>query len=403
MLEPRLRHLAALLVAAPLTLAGCVSGDHLPAGPGWYTEAAALADLDGDGRLDVLSATSVFTEVWLPGYLTARIQSSGPSLRFAEPVRTPTCLDPEGLALGDLDGDGRVDVAVACGASSGATSEVVLHLQSRTLPGSFGAAQPLSTGGARPTGVRLADLDGDGRLDLLVASATGTSLLLFLQAPAPAPAGTFGPAATVLLDVGAAPVAVTAADLTGSGRLDLVATTSDGRAVVLIHDTAPGTFLPGLSYPAGLYPVAVEAADLDGDGQLDLLLVDRSGALLVMTQRAGGGAFDPVVAHDLFDENSRALVATDLDGDGRLDVAVASAGPPGLPGSVAVFHQAPALAAPGTLLPPQLYTGYSGPLSVVAGDVDADGLIDLLIADGLASIRLRELDGRYLPPLWLRQ
>ena len=41
--EPRLHHLAALLVAAPLTLAGCVSGDH-PAGPGWYTEAAGLAD-----------------------------------------------------------------------------------------------------------------------------------------------------------------------------------------------------------------------------------------------------------------------------------------------------------------------------------------------------------------------
>ena len=86
----------------------------------------------------------------------------------------------------------------------------------------------------------------------------------------------------------------------------------------------------------------------------------------------------------------------DLDGDGRLDVAVASAGPPGLPGSVAVFFQAPAPAAPGTLLPPTLYTGYQGPLSMVAADVDGDTRPDLVIADGLASIRYQGPGGRFL-------
>jgi hypothetical protein len=398
--EPRLHRLAALLVAAPLALTACVSSESPPP-PGFYTEGAALADLDGDGLLDVLSVSSVFAETWLPGYLTARIQDGGASFHFAEPIRTATCLDPEAIALGDVDGDGRLDVAVACGASATNVYEVDVHLQLTTRPGSFGAPLPLSTGWARPTSVRLADLDGDGHPDLLIGVADGTQVLLYFLVPGPD--GHFASARSFGLEVGAAPVAVTAADLTGVGRLDLVVTTSDGRVVVLLHDTAPGTFKPGVSYPAGLYPVAVEVADLDGDGHPDLLMVDRSGALLVMTQRAGGGAFDPVVAHDLFDENSRALVVSDLDGDGRLDVAVASAGPPGLPGSVAIFYQAPAAAPPGTLLSPQRYTGYSGPLSVVAGDVDGDGLVDLVIADGLASIRFRELDGRYLPPLWLRQ
>jgi len=396
------RRLTALLAAAPLALSACVSGSEPPP-PGWNTEAVAVADFDGDGHLDVLCATTVFTEAWLPGYLTTRIQSGTSPGTFQTPVRTEACLDPESLAVGDLDGDGRPDVVVACGATASAAYEVDLHLQSAVTPGLFAAPTALPTGAARPTVVRLADLDGDGRLDVVAGTATGTGLLVFFQAPGPTAAGSFAPATPLLLDTGAAPVGVAAGDLTGAGRLDLVATTADGRAVVLIHGTAPGAFLPGVSYPAGLHPVAVEIADLDGDGHPDLLMADAQGTLLVMTQRAGGGAFDPVVAHDLFDSNTRALTVADLDGDGRLDVAVASAGPPGLPGSVAVFYQAPAPATPGTLLPPQLYTGYTGPLSIVAADVDGDGPTDLVIADGLASIRYQGLSGRFLPPIWLRQ
>jgi hypothetical protein len=390
----------AALAAALLPFAGCTHSDQPY--QGLTTEAVAVADLDLDGATDILSATSVFDETaFQPGYLTVRRQSALDPGTFAAPIRTTTCLDPEALALGDLDGDGRLDVAVACGATGGAGFEVALHLQDPGQPGRFGPSTLLSTGTAQPTAVRLVDLDGDGRLDLVVGARTGTGLLLFFQQPSPSAPGTFE--APVTLDVGAPPVALAAGDLTGAGRLDLVAATADGRVVVLLHDTAPGTFLSGLSAPAGLYPVAVEIADLDGDGHPDLLLADASGSLLVMTQRAGGGAFDPVVAHDLFDWNTRALSVADLDGDGRLDVAVASAGPPGLPGSVAVFLQAPAPALAGTLLTPTLYTGYQGPVSIAAADVDGDGLVDLVIADGLASIRYQDADGHFLPPVWLRQ
>jgi hypothetical protein len=395
----------ALATAALLSPLGCTSTDWPR--QGWTTATVAVADLDHDLVVDVVSATSVWdANGFLPGYLTVRLQSSTAPGTFADPLRTATCLDPVAVALGDLDGDGWLDAAVACGASqrSGSlagTFSVALHLQSATSPGHFGAPTSYATGSSRPSAIRLADLDGDGRLDLVVGSDTGAGLLLFIQQHAPAAPGSF--AAPVLLATGAAPVAVAVGDLTGTGRLDLVATTGDGRAAVLLHDAGPGTFLPAVLVPAGLYPVALELADLDGDGHLDLLIADASGSLLVMTQVGGGGAFDPAVAHDVFDWDTTALTVADLDGDGRLDVAVASAGPPGLPGSVAVFFQAPAPALPGTLLAPQVYTGYQGPLSIVASDVDGDGLPDLLIADGLASIRYQGPPGRFRPPIWLRQ
>jgi hypothetical protein len=393
------RHHARLALLAPLLLAGgCVSSPPPPA-PWEVASAVTVADLDGDGQPDIVTLMGTSLDgAWTPGFVSVRLQADGWGA-FADPIRTTVGLDPVAVAVGDLDGDGRPDLVVAChGDAAGGT--LTVYRQDPVLPGHFtpGAALPGALAG-RPIDVKLADLDGDGRLDLAVAFDGVEQLALYFQS-ASTP-GTFtGP---VLLDLAVAPSRLAAADLTGAARQDLVATTRDGRVLVLLHDTTPGAFLPPVAYPAGVYPAAVEVADLDGDGHPDLLVADQLGSLLVLRQSAGGGGtFLAAVAHDTLDDGSVALVVADLDGDGKLDVAVASYGPPGYPGSEALFFQAPA--GGGLLGRAQLYQGYYGPSSIAAGRFNAAGLVDLVIADGDPILRYQypTQPGRFQPPVGLR-
>ena len=401
---PTTPFLKALTAIGLMAMLGCTVGGL---GGGWYdgayyeTQALTVADLDGTG-LSIVSANAVFEDDWvLEGFLTTRLPSTVAPGSFLAPVRSSTGYYPVALATGDLDGDERPDAVVATYASLTSTHGVQVHLQSATQPGAFLTPTELSTGSRRPLGVVLADLQGSGRLDIVVAATGGTSLMVFFHGTTP---GSFQP--PVSLELGAPPTSVAAAILTGGG-MDLVASTTDSTVAVLRHDTTPGTFLPCVNYPTGTEPVAVRVADIDGDEHPDLLTANFSngtGGLSILRQDPDApGTFMAATTVDTGDYASASLSVGLVDQDSLPDVVVANYGLYGSPGSVAVLRQDPS--HPGTFLAAQMYGGYYGPIAIVLADLKGDGHPAMVIADGTPCIRFQDPDapGTFRAPVWLSQ
>ncbi len=375
-----------------LALLGCSSSDlHLGPSPSYLVNAIAVADLDANGLPDILGLVSTeFDGASTQGYVSTRLQSSAGT--FVLPARFGVGTGPANLVVADVNGDGRPDLVVA----NTADKTVSVRLADPARPGFFLAATVLATPGRSPLDVAVGDLNGDGRADLVVAASGASNVLVFTQTAA----GTFNAAVTYA--VGGEPQAVTVADLDGNGRADLAVATAANTVSVLLQ-TAAGVFAPAVDFATGIQPVAIKAADLNGDGRLDLLTANHGAVtgpgtqgLSVLLQTTPGVFAAPVSYTTEY--RPTALAVGDLSGDGKADVAVACEGLPGSPGAVSVLLQS--ATAAGTLLAAVNYPGGYGPMGVAIADMNGDGKPDLVIADGDIVVRLNSptAPGTFGPP-----
>ena len=266
------------------------------------------ADLTGNGIPDIVVANATGGVTLLFG------DGSG---GFATNSAYPGGTAPHSVTTADLAGNGVQDIVLA-----DTDGGVVVLMGDGT--GDFETSVTYGAG-VSPISVITADLNGDGLPDIIAADAGGGVAVLLNNG-----SGGFDPAVVYSVDPPGdnAPTdllsdAVTAADLTGDGIIDLLVSEYNGGVSVLPGDGSGGFGAPTF-YAAGSYPTAVASADVNGDGKPDAIVADQGGGLTVLPGDGSGGLGTPATYAQGTSFDS--VAAADLSGSGLTDLVAASPG-----------------------------------------------------------------------------
>jgi len=293
---------------------------------------------------------------------------------------------PLSIAVADVNGDGVPDLLVATesvdqnGVYRG-LADVILGIGKP--PASFAPGVPYYTLGTNPSGIAVTDLTGSGSLDLVVSDYDGSIAVLLHGAAA----GTFE--APITVATGGQPNQLVAGDLTASGAKRDLAIANDiaaGQVIVLVHDAAnPGRFQAPLLLPAGNFTTSLAIGSL-GNGTTVIVatasdVTDDNGVVEIFTETSTSPvAFSAPVSFPAGSQPTRVKIA-DVNGDGLPDLIVANYGPgSGGAGEAGVSVLLQDAAHPGSFLAPVTYAVPYGAEDVAVADLDGDGRPDLVVA-----------------------
>lgn len=230
---------------------------------------------------------------------------------FQLPTLYPVGYNPRSVALGDFNGDGWKDLAVTNNYGSSSSVSILINQGN----GTFGPQTAYPLNGAHT--VAVADLNADGALDLAITDGIGgpnSSVHILrgngngtFQAQVTYPTGYYSAEKLAL------------ADMNGDGQLDLVMTLS-GRVGIMLNSN--GTFPTSAHTFLGLALYAIAAADMNQDGRMDVLLATGNNTLLLMIGN-GNGTLQAPISHNV-NYSPQQVLAADFSLDGRPDMASAN-------------------------------------------------------------------------------
>jgi len=334
---------------------------------------ATAADIDGDGDLDlVVLQTSNNILSWYENDGAGNIGSEGHDIVTADLALKVTATD--------IDSDGITDLVVTQNGResvSGADAGKVVWYKGNG-DGTFAAAETIASGLQNPYESEAIDFDGDGDIDLLTVSTWDVNKVTLSENDG---SGNF----TIReLEVGAAAaLSIAVADVNGDGRLDiitggsatLVDGLSSGSTISIGLNNGDGTFTEQ-TVDVGLYPSVwdVEVADMDGDGDLDIIGVNPNTSSIYLLSNDGSGTFGAAV--EVVGGNATRIdtAVGDVDGDGDVDIVSTQTA---ADGNLKVsFYENDGTGAFTEHVIDTLYQAEEG--NLVLADLDGNGLLDII-------------------------
>jgi uncharacterized repeat protein (TIGR01451 family) len=341
---------------------------------GSFARSVAVADLNGDGKGDLVSVNYSSNSV------SVLLSNGNGTVAAQQTFATGT--NPVSVVVSDVNGDGKADLLVV---NEGGNSVSVLLGNGN---GTFAAQQTFATG-AQPLSVAVADVNGDGKADLIVAnqSRASTSVSVLLGNGN----GTFATQQTFA--TGVLPTSVAVSDVNRDGKPDLiVANEADGSVSVLLGN-GNGTFAAQQTFATGVNPFSVAASDVNGDGIPDLVVANEGSNSASVLLGNGNGTFAAQQTFATGDE-PLSVVVSDVNGDGKADLIVAN----NADDSVSVLLGN----GNGSFAAEQTFASGEGPSSVAVSDLNGDGKADLVVANfsNSVSVLLADPSGNFTGPTY---
>lgn len=351
-----------------------------------------VGDFTGDGFPDVVTADAGFPLFGETVSLLAHNGQTGAGAGFLAPRPFFCGQAPDRVRAGDFDGDGDLDLAVGRGTLSLGSADGTTVLLNEDGAGSFGPptkyemSQPSNSS---TSAVEVADLNRDGKLDLLGAGIGRVGVRLG------AGDGTFGELRVLPLAQGSSRVrTLKTGDLNGDLYPDIVGTTPTGRSLdgfhVLLSDGAGG-YRQDRFYEAAKQTYDAALVDVDHDGDLDVVTAANDSSVVTVHENDGSGRF---FVPQRFPAGSltSGMDSADLDKDGDLDIATAD-------NNINILRNR----GDGTFDPRVVVRVPIDPLTVVLRDMNGDGAPDILTSNQLSSdfvVALNHGDGTFAQPVF---